>query len=281
VDGFRCDVASLLPIDFWRQARNAVAQVKPGVIWLAESVHAAFIEGRRRRGLSGLSDGELYDAFDLTYDYDIWPIWQAAVRGQAPASRYLEMLRFQEAIYPVNYAKMRCAENHDNPRIMNIAPSPAQAKAWTAFAAFNKGAFLIYAGQEAAASHTPSLFDIDKVEWRDYPLQPFLTTLARLKKDPALESGKLVLLEAAPAIQAAWDCPGNSLYGVFNTGGGSGPLSVHLPDGAYPEILSGATLQVKEGKMPLPADAVLLRYTAPVLLQPFYSELLDYSYRPR
>ena len=36
VDGFRCDVASLLPQEFWREARAAVAKVKPGVIWLAE-----------------------------------------------------------------------------------------------------------------------------------------------------------------------------------------------------------------------------------------------------
>ena len=32
VDGFRCDVASLLPEEFWVAARQAVAQVKPGVI---------------------------------------------------------------------------------------------------------------------------------------------------------------------------------------------------------------------------------------------------------
>jgi glycosidase len=32
VDGFRCDVASLLPQDFWIAARKAVEQVKPGVI---------------------------------------------------------------------------------------------------------------------------------------------------------------------------------------------------------------------------------------------------------
>src|SRR5574344_712251 len=38
VDGFRCDVASLLPIDFWIQAREEVAKVKPDCIWLAETI---------------------------------------------------------------------------------------------------------------------------------------------------------------------------------------------------------------------------------------------------
>ncbi|MBK7204129.1 alpha-amylase family glycosyl hydrolase [Candidatus Amarolinea dominans] len=132
VDGFRCDVASLLPVDFWRRARAAVAQVKPGVIWLAESVHAAWVAHRRSVNLSGLSDGELYQAFDLTYNYDIWPVWQAAVLGQASVARYLEMLRFQDAIYPDNFIKLRCVENHDQMRIMRLAPSLDQALAWTA-----------------------------------------------------------------------------------------------------------------------------------------------------
>src|SRR5690606_18080771 len=140
---------------------------------------------RRENGLSGLSDSEVYAAFDLTYDYDIWPIFQQAVRGVVPVKRYLEALRFQDAIYPQNFVKMRCVENHDQLRILKLAPSRSQALAWTAFAAFNRGAFLVYAGQESAATHTPSLFDIDKVEWGAYEFQTFLTRLAGLKKHPA------------------------------------------------------------------------------------------------
>ena len=35
VDGFRCDVASFVPLDFWRAARRAVAEVNPGCVWLS------------------------------------------------------------------------------------------------------------------------------------------------------------------------------------------------------------------------------------------------------
>jgi glycosidase len=42
VDRFRCDVAFLPPLDFWQQAREAVTEVNPDVIWLAESVHASW-----------------------------------------------------------------------------------------------------------------------------------------------------------------------------------------------------------------------------------------------
>ncbi|MCJ7625944.1 MAG: alpha-amylase family glycosyl hydrolase, partial [Anaerolineaceae bacterium] len=184
VDGFRCDVASLVPVEFWLEARAAVARVKPDVVWLAESVHTSYVESRRARGLFAISDSELYPAFDILYDYDIWSVWQGAVRGSIPVSCYIGMLRFQDGIYPANYAKMRCVENHDQARILQFTPGRAQALAWTALIAFNKGPFFVYAGQEAAATHTPSLFDIDKVEWGDYSLQDFITRLARLKKDP-------------------------------------------------------------------------------------------------
>jgi glycosidase len=276
VDGFRCDVASLLPLDFWLQAREAVAKVRSGVIWLAESVQAGWVAERRRAGLPTLSDSQLYRAFDLTYDYDIWLLWQATVIGEVPVARYLEILRFQDCIYPGNFVKMRCVENHDQPRIMALAPSREQALAWTAFQAFNKGAFLIYAGQEAGASHTPSLFDVDKVVWGDYALQPFLTRLARLKKDPAQMEGRFVLLDAESAIQAAWIHPDEGLYGVFNGGASTGDVGVRLPDGVYSDLLSEKPMEVRIGRMSLPESAAILRYQGEIDDRPLYSVLLDY-----
>jgi len=276
VDGFRCDVASLLPEEFWVQARREVARVKPGVIWLAESVHAAFVGQRRFVGLTAISDSELYRAFDLTYDYDIWPIWQAAVTGKVPTARYLEMLRFQDCIYPGNFVKMRCVENHDQARIHKLAPTRAQALAWTAFQAFNRGAFLIYGGQESVAAHTPSLFDLDKVEWGNYELQPFLTRLAGLKKDPAQTSGRFVVLSGEPAIQATWYLPGASLYGLFNTQASEKRIAVPLPDGTYEDLLSDAQVRISQGTIALPETAVILRYSGSLELEPVYSDLLDH-----
>ena len=71
VDGFRCDVASFLPVEFWLQAREAVEKVRPGCIWLAESVHRGFGCWARRQGIYSAKDPELYAAFDMEYEYDI------------------------------------------------------------------------------------------------------------------------------------------------------------------------------------------------------------------
>lgn len=278
VDGFRCDVASLLPLDFWTRARYAVAQIKPGVIWLAESVYASFVYHRRFHGLTGLSDSELHQAFDITYDYDIWPVWQAAVDGKISPTRYLEMLRYQEAVLPAHAVKMRCVENHDQMRVMKLAPTPAQALAWTAFQAFNRGALMFYAGQESANTHTPSLFDSDKVDWGTYPLQPLLTRLAHLKKDPALKQGKLHFLAGEPAIQAAWQLNGANLYGVFNVSGASGPAAVQLPDGRYLDLLSDGMVEVAQGRLLLPESAFILRCPHTLELKTLVFDLLEYHH---
>lgn len=276
VDGFRCDVASIVPLDFWRQARQEIATVKPGVIWLAESVHLSFIEERRRAGLSGHADAEIYEAFDLTYDYDIWSGWEAAVAGILPISDYLQTLRLQDAIYPANFVKMRCVENHDQKRIAARVPDRARNQAWTAFAAFNKGALLIYGGQESENRHTPSLFESDKVAWGDYALQPFLTKLARLKKDAALTTGQFTLLASEPAILACWQTEAGGLLGVFNVAGSSGQLALPLPDGVYEDVLHDGQVSVVGGWVEMPASAAILCYHTPMATLLAYAPLLDY-----
>lgn len=278
VDGFRCDVASLLPEEFWIRARDEVVRQKPGIIWLAESVHAAFIEYRHSQDLTGITDSQIFRAFDIAYDYDIYSLWQAVVKGRQPVSRYIEMLRFQNAIYPKNYVKLRYVENHDQERIMNFAPSREQALAWTAFSAFNCGAFLIYGGQESAAVKTPSLFDIDKVQWKDYEFKDFLTILAHLKKDPAQKEGQLVFTQAEPAIVAVWEKQGGNLLGVFNVSKNSGSIPVPLPDGDYVNELDQNPVTIKNGLMNIPSIAAILR--AKELsknIKSLYSDLLDFS----
>ena len=68
VDGFRCDVAPLIPLEFWLEARRQVEKVRPGCIWLAESVEPEFVVENRARGMTALSDGEIFQAFDMAYD---------------------------------------------------------------------------------------------------------------------------------------------------------------------------------------------------------------------
>ena len=96
VDGFRCDVASFIPLDFWKMARAAVEEVRPAAFWLAESVETGFIQRIRGNGEYCLSDSELYQAFDACYDYDIYNELADYLLGKGPLGKYLDRLNLQE-----------------------------------------------------------------------------------------------------------------------------------------------------------------------------------------
>ena|ERR1022692_2011261 len=101
--------------------------------------------------------------------------------------------------------------------------------------------------------------------------------LAHLKKEPAVESGRFVIVSAGPALQAAWESENGGLYGIFDFDGNGACRQLPLPDAPYPDILSGTTIRVRRGACLLPERAAILRYPAPLGLRPFHSELLDYD----
>ena len=166
VDGFRCDVASFVPVEFWERARAACEEVRPGCIWLAETVHREFGAEMRRRGLYSATDAEAYRAFDIEYAYDVQTVFDRWLAGDAPLSHYLDLLDFQESAYPRGFNKLRYLENHDIPRIASLLGRGLSLEALTAMLFFLKGTTLLYAGQEVAAEHQPSLFDRDTVTGR-------------------------------------------------------------------------------------------------------------------
>ncbi len=279
-DGFRCDVASFPPLEFWLTARSRLDNRFPNLIWVAESTYWTLIAERRTAGLPALSDSELYEAFDLTFDYDAVTIWQAAVLGVAPLMRYAEILRMQDGLYRSGAAKLRFVENHDQPRILTLAPGRSEALAWTAFQSFNKGAFLLYGGQEAAATHMPSLFEFDPIDWNGYELQGELTKMAALKKEQAMRNGSFVITAADRDLQAVWQSEKESLYGVFDVRNHQGVYSVMLPDGDYLDVLSGERVEVQSGKCRLSQAYGVLRCQGEGW-KPFYSDVFDFQTEAR
>ena len=263
VDGFRCDVASIVPMHFWEKVKDRVEAINPDVIWLAESVHTAWVVERREQGLVAQSDSELYSVFDITYDYDVWPIFQEVVRHNLPVQRYLEMLHFQKGIYPGDFIKLRFVENHDNPRIMSITDNEISAMAWSAFQLFIPGAYLMYAGQESGSTHTPSLFDVDKVNWKEYPLSLWYTRLFAIKKDELFAYGHQHFLSAHQAIQIEWRYKDKHLIGIFNINNFTDPITVNLPDNTYLDLISDEEIMVENGQLRLNNKPALIFNISP------------------
>ena len=263
VDGFRCDVASLVPVGFWKKARAAVEKVHPGCLWLAESIHLSFNSYCRSRGMYTARDIELFEAFDMEYDYDIREAFDSYLRGEAPLSSYTELLNFQESCYPDNYIKMRCLENHDQPRIASFIKDPQALVNWTAMLYFLKGSTLIYAGQECCEDHCPSLFDKDTVNWETgKDITPLLKKLGRLKKE-LLSPEDCFFAKADDkhdtAILERWDDK-RHLLGIFPLKASGSEIKTELPDGVYKDFLNSESVTVKDGILNCIGKALILCY---------------------
>jgi glycosidase len=255
IDGFRCDVAPLIPIQFWLQARSELRKIKPDLIWIAESCGPSFIADLRRQGFIAHSDCELYQAFDITYDYDDYDVFQAYLQGQAALKEYLNLNRQQETIYPANYIKLRFLENHDQPRIKSMVSDEKSLLQWTAFIYFEKGTTLLYAGQETLDPKTPSLFKRDLVDWSG--LSPefcdVLTKLAALKKTPIFSHGYYQIhhVPESGIILASYQYKQQILYGIFNVEAKCGFLKVDCKDGQYQNLINGESVNIQDSLLEL------------------------------
>lgn len=260
VDGFRCDVASFVPLEFWKKARQEVAKVRPGCIWLAETVHQSFGCLARREGIYSMLDYDAYQAFDMEYEYDIREVFDKYLAGKAALSHYLDMLNFQEAIYPANYNKLRFLENHDQPRIASFIHRESDLINYTAFLYFLKGTTLIYAGQEFENGHLPSLFEkepIDRNTGRD--LSALMARLRQIKG--MFGGGDWFRAEGDDERDIAVLRRGSGEHqflGVFSLKSSRGGVTVGLADGSYGNLIDGETVECRGGKICCEGKPVIL-----------------------
>ena len=260
VDGFRCDVAPLVPLGFWLEARRRVAGVRPDCIWLAESVEHGFIRYNRAQGLAALSDSELYQAFDICYDYDIYETYLAYAQGRGTLADYVAALERQESTYPADYVKLRFTENHDRLRTAFLFPDRTVRENWLSWTFFQKGMPLLYSGQEWAPNHTPTLFDPDPIEKNGEPMHgQLLKTLIAMKKDPLFADGVYTLeAKARDVILSTWTMGERKAVGVFSMRGQSAAVAVPLADGCYRNILNGRDYPVDYGTISTAGEPIIL-----------------------
>lgn len=261
VDGFRCDVASFVPLDFWCRAREAVASVNPDCIWLAETVHLSYAALARRQGIYAGRDFDLFEAFDMEYEYDVREAFDRYLRGEVALSHYLDLVSFQEGTYPANYNKLRFLENHDQPRIASLVRDERALENYTAYLYFLKGTTLLYAGQEFENTHLPSLFEIDPIDratGRD--LSALLRRLYGIKQQFGGEDWLRAEADDAHDIAVLQRGSADKRFvGVFSFRAQAAQVAVDLPDGTYANLIDGAPVTVHAGRLACTGSPVILR----------------------
>ena len=260
VDGFRCDASPLVPLDFWQRAREEVEAVRPGCLWIGETVEPHFICLLRSMGMVSHSDAESFQVFDVCYDYDIYDIYRNYLKGEVPLSEYARAVNQQEHIYPANYVKLRCLENHDRPRAFMAIPNEKALRNWTAFLYFQKGMTMLFNGQEVGAAHLPRLFEKDPVDWSGKPdLSELMAKLYAIKKDNLFtDSSYHVTALPRDIILATHEKGDDRCIGIFSARGEHSLVKVDLPNGTYENLLGG-TVDVYEGCLAMTGQPIIIR----------------------
>ena len=261
VDGFRCDVASMVPMEFWKLARKQVKKVNPNFIWISESIHGGHCKYMRDQGFACASEGEIYQEFDIAYDYDIEPYMQSYLNGSSSLRPYLEGLKRQDEIYPMNYVKLHNIENHDIDRIAKkVNNNLAKIKNWLAFMFMQKGAVMLYMGQEYATDIKPNLFDKELYP-KNEDISEFVTKLAKLKKRKIFASG-IYTVNIPQVDGVGYQVFSNDIeeiHGIFNVGLTEGNLKVNLPDGKYHNYLDNKSIKVEAGLVKLGQEPIIVK----------------------
>ncbi len=275
VDGFRCDVASLVPVEFWLEARKQVEKVRPGCIWLAESCEPMFVAYGRSLGIDGASDSELYQAFDICYDYDIHDCMKQTITGEKTLQQYADAINQQELIYPGNYCKLRFMENHDQPRAAALISNEKTLQNYIAFQYLQKGTALLYGGQEVGEDHLPSLFDKDTISWeKKNDFTSMLQHLYGIKKQKVLQSGsyRVYSLEEK-ALMMVFQNKEEKFVGIFpvknqeETKVALPQEDLHMfdwnfaiPEGIFLDLLGDRRISVENQTITIHQDPILFRF---------------------
>jgi alpha-amylase len=178
IDGFRCDLASWVEVDFWKEARPQVDAAKP-LFWLGE--------------FDELETPEYGKVFDASYSWKWMHKTQDFYQKHLPFSELLDLLKQYDSI---GDASMRAwfTSNHDENSWNGTEYEKYgdMAKALAVFSCTWNGVPLIYSGQELPMKDKRlKFFDKDIIPWNGkYELQDFYKALLNLhSNNPALRSG--------------------------------------------------------------------------------------------
>ncbi len=168
VDGYRCDVAGYVPLDFWDNARKELDAIKPVFMlgeWESRDLHA--------------------EAFDMTYAWTWYDVVREITTGRSKdLGGLFSYYSWNECYYPHDIMRMTFVSNHDK-------------NSWegTEFEQFGKGLEtaivlsmvgegmpLIYNGQEAGNTRRLKFFEKDPIVWKTHPNGELYRKLIVLKK---------------------------------------------------------------------------------------------------
>ena len=181
IDGFRCDMAMLVPIEFWQEASAELHSIKSDIFMLAEAEEDNLFEG----------------AFNMSYQWNIHHIMCDIAKGARRVWDMRNAMHAERQRYPREAMRLSFTSNHDE----NSWSGSEQSRFGRALEVMTAMTFLmpstmplIYTGQEVGYDHSFAFFDRDPIPEELYK-EGYATELYRRLADlkhsqRALDSGE-------------------------------------------------------------------------------------------
>lgn len=168
VDGFRCDYAQGVPLDFWEQARTELDKVKP-IYMVAE-------DGTN-------SDSLLNKAFDSNYNFELYDALKLASSVPNTADKLESYIKKD---LPYGAFKMNFIDNHDkNTYDGTLADRFGEESLGALYTVVftAEGLPLIYSGNEEDSDISLEFFEKDNIDFGDYKYEKLLTDFCTIKTE--------------------------------------------------------------------------------------------------
>lgn len=176
IDGYRVDMAGLVPNDFWKEVGPALDSVKK-VFMLSEWQD---------------EPGHFNTCFHANYGWKWKDVTKDIAAGKQNAIALDTLLTFLDQYYPPGYSQLYFTQNHDE----NTWAGAENDLYGDAADAFNvlmftwQGMPMIYSGQEDGMKQRLAFFKKDPIQWNDYGKTPLFQILSDLRhNNKALRAG--------------------------------------------------------------------------------------------
>jgi glycosidase len=237
IDGFRCDVAGNVPLDFWQQAIPQLRKQK-SIFMLAEAWEPALLKN---------------NLFDMAYGWDGHHTMNKIAQGKETVKQFDAFIEKINKDYEANDILMNFVDNHDeNSWNGTIKSRLGEAEAaMTALSYLMPGMPLVYSGNEYGLEHSLKFFEKDSIPKTKGKQWELRSKLGKIKNEiDALHGGKnkanYKRLSASNENVLAFERTKNGKKVIYLANLSAKPVSVTMPiTGQYKDVMNEKMMDLK------------------------------------
>ena len=241
IDGFRCDVAGNVPLDFWQQAIPQLRKQK-NIFMLAEAWEPALLKN---------------NLFDMAYAWDGHHTLNKIAQGKEPVKQFDAYIEKINKNYEANDILMNFVDNHDeNSWNGTIKSRLGEAEeAMTALTYLMPGMPLVYSGNEYGLEHSLKFFEKDSIPKTKGKQWELRAKLGKIKNEiDALHGGKnKATYKRIPATNEnvlVFERMKNGKKVIYLANLSAKPVSVSLPvSGQYKDLMNEKMMDLKTSQV--------------------------------